>query len=65
MQKIKQMKKTNGPHTNEPLEIKLKMQTLTEKDLESIFGAVEDEEVWHRSQDYLRQIPHAEENFSN
>lgn len=59
------MKKTNSPHTNEPLEIKLKMQTLTEKDLESIFGSVEDEEVWHRSQDYLRQLSHTEENFAH
>lgn len=37
------------------------MRTLSQKDLESLYGAVEDEEVWHRPQNLLKYEIHSHE----
>lgn len=38
-----------------------KPKALTLKELESLYGAVEDEEVWHRQQNLLKYEVHSHE----
>jgi hypothetical protein len=54
---MKGMLKKNLDKDSQHLPVKM----MTEKDLESLFGAVEDEEVWHRQQNILKYEIHSHE----